>query len=57
MANVHRFVADADAKAQLKEAKGIGTEATRAKVLETLKERKYLAVEKSHCFNPRWGRR
>ena len=46
MANVHRFVADADAKAQLKEAKGIGTEATRAKVLETLKERKYLAVEK-----------
>lgn len=32
MANVHRFVADADADAKtaLKEAKGIGTEATRA---------------------------
>ena len=39
MATVHRFVGDADAKATLRETKGIGTEATRAKVLETLKER------------------
>lgn len=46
MANVHRFVDDTQAKAALKEAKGIGTEATRAKVLETLKERKYLATSK-----------
>lgn len=42
MANVHRFVADASAKATLKENEGIGTEATRAKVLETLKGRGYL---------------
>ena len=56
MANVHRFVADADAKAQLKEARGIGTEATRAKVLETLKERKYLAVEKKTLVSTPLGR-
>ena len=56
MANVHRFVADAGAKAQLKEAKGIGTEATRAKVLETLKERKYLAVEKKAIVSTPLGR-
>ncbi|MFG6375277.1 MAG: DNA topoisomerase 3 [Desulfovibrio sp.] len=56
MANVHRFVSDADAKAQLKEAKGIGTEATRARVLETLKERKYLAVEKKAIVSTPLGR-
>lgn len=42
MANVHRFVTDASAKATLKENEGIGTEATRAGVLETLKSRGYL---------------
>lgn len=42
MANVHRFVTDASAKATLKENEGIGTEATRAGVLETLKGRGYL---------------
>ena len=31
MATVHRFVGDADAKATLRETKGIGTEATRAR--------------------------
>lgn len=42
MANVHRFVEDADAKGVLRENEGIGTEATRAGILETLKRRKYL---------------
>lgn len=42
MANIHRFVADASAKATLKENEGIGTEATRAKILEALKYRGYL---------------
>lgn len=42
MANVHRFVDDADAKGILRENEGIGTEATRAGILETLKARKYL---------------
>lgn len=39
MANVHRFVTDAHAKATLKENEGIGTEATRAGTIETLKTR------------------
>ena len=36
MSNVHRFVEDEAAKAKLKETSGIGTEATRASILETL---------------------
>jgi DNA topoisomerase-3 len=45
MANVHRFVTDTAAKATLKENEGIGTEATRAGILETLKKRGYLKVQ------------
>lgn len=36
MSNVHRYVQDEEAKARLKETSGIGTEATRASILETL---------------------
>ena len=43
MANIHRFVSDASAKATLKENEGLGTEATRASIIETLKGRKYIA--------------
>ena len=42
MANIHRFVSDASAKATLKENEGLGTEATRASIIETLKGRKYI---------------
>jgi DNA topoisomerase-3 len=42
MANIHRFVADAAAKATLRENEGLGTEATRSNILETLKKRGYL---------------
>lgn len=56
MAAVHRFVGDADAKATLKATKGIGTEATRAKVLETLKERGYLAIDKKSIVSTPLGR-
>ena len=56
MANVHRFVADTDAKTALKEAKGIGTEATRAKVLETLKERGYLVADRKALVSTPLGR-
>lgn len=45
MANIHRFVTDAKAKAMLKENEGIGTEATRAGILETLKKRKYIVTD------------
>ena len=44
--SVHRFVSDADAKATLKDHQGIGTEATRAGIIETLKARGYLKAEK-----------
>lgn len=36
MSHVHRFVTDEAAKSKLKETSGIGTEATRASILETL---------------------
>lgn len=42
MANIHRFVSDASAKTVLKENEGLGTEATRASIIETLKGRKYI---------------
>ena len=44
MANIHRFVSDATAKAVLKENEGIGTEATRASILETLKGRGFITA-------------
>ena len=46
MSSVHRLVSDADAKATLKDHQGIGTEATRAGIIETLKARGYLKAEK-----------
>lgn len=45
MANIHRFVTDATARATLKENEGIGTEATRASILEGLKKRRYLEAQ------------
>lgn len=42
MANIHHFVSDASANATLKENEGLGTEATRASIIETLKGRKYI---------------
>ena len=44
MASIHRFVSDAKAKAVLKENEGIGTEATRASILETLKGRGFITA-------------
>ena len=44
MANIHRFVSDAKAKAVLKENEGIGTEATRAGIIETLKNRGFIVA-------------
>ena len=55
MANVHRFVSDAEAKSVLKENEGIGTEATRAGVIETLKQRQYLMVEKKAIVSTKLG--
>lgn len=55
MANVHRFVADAAAKSVLKENEGIGTEATRAGVIETLKQRQYLIADKKAIVSTQLG--
>lgn len=42
MSNIHRFIDDPEAKKILKENEGIGTEATRADILEKLKKNGYL---------------
>jgi DNA topoisomerase-3 len=42
MANIHRYVEDARAKAQLKENEGIGTPATRANIIEELIKKNYM---------------
>lgn len=55
MANVHRFVTDAAAKSVLKENEGIGTEATRAGVIETLKQRGFLITEKKALVSTKLG--
>jgi DNA topoisomerase-3 len=46
MENVAAFVDDPAAKKTLKETSGIGTPATRANVIETLKERAYIVIKK-----------
>ncbi|MBQ3060203.1 MAG: topoisomerase DNA-binding C4 zinc finger domain-containing protein [Desulfovibrio sp.] len=56
MAHVHRFVADADAKAVLRENEGIGTEATRAAVIETLKQRGYLQIDRKAIVASQLGK-
>lgn len=44
MANIHKFVSDTSTKATLKENEGIGTEATRAGIIETLKNRGFIVA-------------
>ena len=55
MAHVHLLVKDGQAKATLKESKGLGTEATRANIIETLKERGYLIAEKKSIVSTPLG--
>ena len=43
MTGIHRLVDDPDLKKRLKETDGIGTEATRAGIIETLKKRGFIA--------------
>ena len=42
MENIHRFVRDKNIKSKLKETSGIGTQATRSKIIENLVKRGYL---------------
>jgi len=46
MKNVAAYVEDSGAKKKLKETSGIGTPATRANVIETLKARDYIRIKK-----------
>lgn len=56
MTNVHRLVDDLEAKKRLQDVKGIGTEATRANILETLVGRGFLKRDKKHLISTELGR-
>ena len=56
MANIHRFIEDPEAKKTLKENEGIGTEATRAGIIETLKARQLLELQKKNILSTDLGR-
>lgn len=46
MKSIHKYIEDPRLKAVLKETVGIGTEATHAAIIETLKDRQYVAPKK-----------
>lgn len=48
MTNIARFVADPDLRKTLRETDGLGTEATRAAIIDTLFRREYLRRDKRH---------
>ncbi|MDN8554970.1 DNA topoisomerase III [Citrobacter werkmanii] len=50
MKNAARFVTDERLKQRLKESSGLGTEATRAGIIETLLKRGYIRREKRHLI-------
>lgn len=56
MCNIAKEVTDPALKAKLKETAGLGTEATRAGIIETLKERGYLMVKGKSLISTDSGR-
>ena len=56
MSNIHKFVTDPQAKAKLKETSGIGTEATRASILETLLKRGFVERKGKQIVSTAAGR-
>jgi DNA topoisomerase III len=56
MAGIARFVEDPKVKAALKESAGIGTEATRANIIETLKQRNYIKAKGKTLISTDHGR-
>ena len=56
MSNIHKFVTDPAAKAKLKETSGIGTEATRANILETLVKRGFIERKGKQVISTTTGR-
>jgi DNA topoisomerase-3 len=56
MSNIHRYIDDVSAKAKLKETSGIGTEATRANIIETLFKRDFLEKKGKSVISTQAGR-
>lgn len=56
MINVAKYVTDPEKEKILKENIGIGTEATRANILETLKNRKFLAIKGKNIISTDKGK-
>ena len=56
MSHIHKYVTDPAAKAKLKETSGIGTEATRANVLETLVRRGFVDRKGKQLISTPTGR-
>lgn len=56
MTNIHRYIEDPAAKSKLKETSGIGTEATRAGVIETLFKRGWVSKKGKTLISSAEGR-
>ena len=56
MSNIHKVVEDEAAKAKLKETSGLGTEATRASIIETLLSRGFLERKGKQVLSTQAGR-
>ena len=56
MTNIHNLVDDPELKRRLKETAGIGTEATRAGIIETLKKRHFIAEKGKQIISTDAGR-
>ncbi|WP_394230533.1 DNA topoisomerase III [Shewanella colwelliana] len=56
MSNIAKFETDAKLKSILKETSGIGTEATRANIIDTLKARGFIAVKGKQLISEDKGR-
>ncbi|MEN6624267.1 MAG: DNA topoisomerase 3 [Smithella sp.] len=50
MKQIHKYVKDPNLKAQLKTVSGIGTEATRAGIIDDLIKKSFLRIEKKYLF-------
>ena len=56
MTNIHHLVDDPELKRRLKETAGIGTEATRAGIIETLKKRNFIFEKGKQIISTQAGR-
>ena len=56
MANIHKFVTNPEIKKRLKETSGIGTDATRGNIIETLFTRTYLERKGKQIISTKLGR-